>query len=309
MRSWKETVVAITGASSGIGRQLAIELARRGATVALLARRQDLLEALAETIRRDGGRARAIPCDVADRAQVERAIGAIAAEEGPIDVLVANAGVGLPTPAHRLDLDVVERLVRVNVLGVMYAVGAVLPAMLERGDGHLVAISSLAGWRGLPSSATYSATKAAVSTWMEGLRVELAPRGIRVTTVHPGFVRTPMTAKNDFPMPFLMDVQRAARIIVRGIEAGRRQINFPVPMVAVMRLARHLPDVVYDMLVAGAYPGSAASRASRSGKRPASGSAQGDHDLGAPRREDAPCGPRHPGRHRADGQTGGPPGG
>ncbi len=140
-------------------------------------------------------------------------------------------------------------MVRVNLIGAAYAIEAVLPEMLRRGRGHLVGVSSLAAYRGLPGSSGYCATKAGLSALLEALRPELKPRGIAVTTVHPGFVRTPMTAGAKHPQPFLMDVEPAARIIVRGIEAGRRRIDFPMPMVALMTLVRLMPGPIYDRVI------------------------------------------------------------
>jgi short-subunit dehydrogenase len=246
---WKGRVVFLTGASSGIGGELARTLGAKGARIALAARRKDKLDEVAESVRKAGGEALVLPVDVGDRVAVETAVAAAQTTFGPIQTLIANAGIGLPTPARCLDVDRVEEMFRVNFLGAVYATGAVLPAMLEAKGGHIVGVSSLAAWRGMPLTSTYSATKAALSAWLEGLRIELAPKRIQVTAVHPGFIRTPMTANNDFPMPFLMDADRAAAVIIGGIEAGRSEINFPLPMNVAMRLARHLPNVVYDSLI------------------------------------------------------------
>jgi short-subunit dehydrogenase len=162
---------------------------------------------------------------------------------------VANAGVGVFTPAKRLDAALVERVMRVNFLGLVYAVEAVLPGMLERRAGHIVGVSSLAGWRGFPKTSAYAASKAAMTSWLEGLRIELAHQGVRVTTVHPGFVRTPMTAPNPFRMPFLMEADVAARIIARGVERGRSEVNFPFPTAGFMHVMRRMPNFVYDLLM------------------------------------------------------------
>jgi short-subunit dehydrogenase len=241
----------ITGASSGIGAELARGLAAAGVPVGLVARRRDRLDALAAEISAAGGTAHVATADVAEPAQVRAAVAALADRLGPIDLLVANAGVGLASSALDFSAAPFERMVRVNLLGAAYAFEAVLPAMLERGRGHLVGVSSIAAYRGLPGSAGYSATKAALSSLLEGFRVELRRCGVAVTTVHPGFVRTEMTERAEDPQPFRMEVAPAARIILRGIAARRREVNFPLPLAGFMALARHWPNWFYDR-VAGA---------------------------------------------------------
>jgi short-subunit dehydrogenase len=237
----------ITGASSGIGTEMARELARRGYAVALLARRADLLQELAKQL----PNAVTLPCDVTDEAAVmsavragERALG------GPFDVAIANAGVGVTGYAAK-DVSDAERMMQVNYFGMLYLFHAVIPGMIERRSGRFAGIASLAGLRGLPTSAGYSASKAAMQTFLEAARVELAPFGIRVTTVNPGFIATSMTEKNKFRMPFLMKADKAARIIVDGIERGSRVVEFPRPMSLAMRLARILPAAVYDRVIGG----------------------------------------------------------
>src|SRR2546422_11681653 len=136
---------------------------------------------------------------------------------GPVDLLIANSGVGQPTPLEPQDVPLVETMFKVNTLGVIYAIEGVLPQMLQRGRGHLAAVSSLAAYKGMPGESAYCASKAAVNVYMEGLRIQLRPRNIFVTTICPGFVQTPMTVVNDFPMPFLMPVERAAQKIVKAL--------------------------------------------------------------------------------------------
>ena len=242
-------VAVVTGASSGIGAALARQLAARGVRVGLTSRRLDELEAVAGSIRAAGGTAAVATADAADPGATRAALARLAGELGPVDLLIANAGLGLSTPAEGFSAEVVERMVRVNLIGASYAIEAVLPEMLRRGRGHLVGVSSLAAYRGLPGSSGYCASKAGLSALLEALRPELKPRGIAVTTVHPGFVRTPMTAGQKNPQPFLMDADPAARVIVRGIEAGRRRIDFPMPMVALMTLVRLMPGPIYDRVI------------------------------------------------------------
>ncbi len=243
-------VAAITGASSGIGAELARQLARAGLRVGLTARRAVELGQVAEEIRAEGGTAEIAPADASDPAGTRAALGRIARQLGPIDLLIANAGVAVATPARAFSGDDFERMVRVNFIGVAHAIEAVLPTMLERGRGQIVGISSLAAYRGFPGSAGYAATKAGLTSLLEGLRAELRPLGVAVTIVHPGYVRTPMTAGRTRPRPFLMDPEPAARIILRGIAARRPRVDFPWPMVALLRLVRLLPDAAYDPLAA-----------------------------------------------------------
>lgn len=222
---------------------MARELARRGYGLALLARRRDLLDQLAEEL----PDATPIECDVTDSAAVRQAV----ARSGPFDVAIANAGVGMTGWAAKSVSDA-ELMMRVNYFGMLHLFDAVIPSMMERRSGHFAGIASLAGLRGVPTSSGYSASKAAMQTFLEAARVELAPFGIRVTTVNPGFIATAMTEKNRFKMPFLMQAEPAARVIVQGIERGARVIEFPRPMSIAARLARMAPAWFYDRVVAGA---------------------------------------------------------
>src|SRR5204862_2155193 len=165
----------------------------------------------------------ALPCDATDSAAVRAAVArGEAALGGPFDLAVANAGVGIPSHATKFDLADAELMVRVNVIGMMVLFDAVVPKMIERRSGHFAGVASLAGLRGLPASAVYSSTKAAMQAFLEATRVELAPHGVAVTTINPGFVVSPMTDKNKFKMPFLMTAERAARIIANGLERRAR---------------------------------------------------------------------------------------
>ena len=245
-------VALITGASSGIGVDLARLLAREGTKVALVARRKPLLDSLANEIRSGGGTALAIPCDVRERMPMHAAIAEASRELGPIDLLIANAGVGHVIPADEFDAALFEDTMRTNLFGVVYAVEAALPSMLERHAGHIVGVSSLAAYLGVPVTNAYCASKAALNSFLDGLRAEIADRGVKVTTVCPGFVRTPMTAKNTGAMPYLLEPDEAARRILRAVRAGRRVYNFPWPMAALMRFVRILPGAVVDGAVRNA---------------------------------------------------------
>ena len=222
----------ITGASSGIGLALARELSRRGWELLLLARRVELIEKLP--------RSEAVACDVTDADAVKQAV------RGAFDLAIANAGVGIRNHGAKFNLANAEQVLRVNFFGMLYLYDAVIPAMVERRSGRFAGVASVAGLRGLPYAAPYSASKAAMQTFLEASRVELAAHGVGVTIVNPGFVATPMTAKNKFPMPFVMTPERAARIIVDGLERGKRVIEFPRRMSLLMRAVRHMPDSLYD---------------------------------------------------------------
>jgi short-subunit dehydrogenase len=240
--SFANQVAVVTGASSGIGWALAKVLAGRGCKVGIVARRRSLLDRLADEITKSGGTVAASSADVGDRTQVLSAITDIAGRLGPVDLLIANAGVGAPTLVDPLNVADIETQFRVNTLGVVYAIEAVLPDMLRRGKGHLAAVSSLGAMKGLPGESAYCASKAAVNVFMEGLRIQLRDRGIAVTTICPGFVKTPMTAVNDFHMPFCLEADEAARRIVRALERRRKVFNFPLPTTLLMRLTHWLPD-------------------------------------------------------------------
>lgn len=235
-------VAILTGASSGIGRELAKELARNGFAVGLLARRQDALETLAEEIRASGGKTEFETADVAVREQVLVAIARLTDRLGPPDLLVANAGMGVPTTIEPMNVLEVEHLFKVNLFGVIYAIEAVLPAMLIRGSGHLAAVSSLASYKGFPGQSGYCASKAAIRFYMEGLRLQLRPRGISVTTICPGFVKTPMTDTHPFKMPFLMEADEAARRVTRALLRKKKVFNFPWPTTRLVKFSYWVPD-------------------------------------------------------------------
>lgn len=238
--------VVITGASSGLGAELAVELARRGHAIGLVARREEALLEVAERIRVAGGRAAIGVADVGDRAALGAAVAAIEDALGPTDIAVANAGVGGVNATTRFQLRWATDMLRTNVDGVLNLADIVLPKMIARRSGQFAAVSSLAGWRGLPGTGIYSASKAAVTTCMDAWRIELAPYGVAVTTIHPGFVKTPMTAKDKNPQPFLLEADDAARRMANGLLARKRTVEFPFQLAWIMRLAVALPAWVYE---------------------------------------------------------------
>ncbi len=235
-------VAVVTGASSGLGAALARELALRGERVGLIARRGNLIEALAAELREQGGTVATAEADVADRAALTAAVEQLRTQLGPIDLMVANAGLGLPDFLDPFSVDDIEAMIRVNLLGVVYSINAVLPEMLARRRGHIVGISSMGAYNGMPGSAGYCGSKAGVSTLLKGLRIQLRGTGVDVTTVCPGFIRTPMTDVNAFSMPWLQAPDVAARKVLRAIDRRAKVYNFPWQMAALMHILKRLPD-------------------------------------------------------------------
>lgn len=245
---WQSKVVLVTGASSGIGRGLALELARRGAMVGLLARREGALCEAVDEIAAHGGKAIALPADVTDANAVRGAVGALSKEFGPIDLAIANAGVGATVAARNLEPEGVANIFKVNVIGVVNCVTAVIPHMIERGRGQLAVISSLAAYRGLPKSAAYCSSKAAVSALFESLRLDLGPQGIEVTIIHPGFIKTPLTAGRQAKLPFLLEVDDAVKKMIRAIEKRKKSYAFPWQLATVVRAGMLMPNFMYDWI-------------------------------------------------------------
>lgn len=244
-------VAFITGASSGLGHGMARRLAHEGYAVAVTARRLPQLESLAREIRGEGGQALPLVLDVADAAAVRRAVEVCTRELGPVDLLVANAGISEQTGARGLSAATVERVMRVNFLGAVYAVESVLPGMLERDRGQLVAVGSLAGYGGLPLTAAYSASKGALHNFFESLRVDLRETGVDVTFITPGYVRSPLTDRNAHPMPFLVETDEGVERMVQAILRRDPLLTFPFPLATAVWLAQVLPSRLYDRIASG----------------------------------------------------------
>jgi short-subunit dehydrogenase len=238
----------ITGASSGIGAALARRLAAEGIAVALTARREDALRTLAGEIEAAGGSASVHPVDVSDPAATVAAVQAADDALGGLDLVIANAGVGSALWSGKLTWADCADVVAVNVAGATATLCAVLPRMVERKRGHLVGVSSIAGLRGLPKFAAYSASKAYLSTFIEALRADLRGTGVRVTDVRPGYVRTALTANNK-GMPFLITAEDAAERIWKAIRGRRSVITFPLPMAGGARIMAALPNPLFDRMM------------------------------------------------------------
>ncbi len=246
-------VAFITGASSGIGYELALELARQGYVLALTARRETLLDELAEKVKSIGTDALSITCDVSDQQQVRKAIEETVVHFKRIDLAILSAGISEPTVAEDFIAADFEKLLRTNLLGVSYCLEELVQIMVRQRNGVIAAISSLAADRGVPGSAGYCATKAALSSLFEGMRVDLKRFGVRLVTIEPGYVRTPMTASFG-NMPLVMEADASAKLILRRIESGDRVIRFPLPASILMKLLRVLPVTLFDLIVARRRP-------------------------------------------------------
>jgi NAD(P)-dependent dehydrogenase (short-subunit alcohol dehydrogenase family) len=242
--------VFITGASSGIGAALVRHYAAQGAHLGLAARRGAALQTLAAGA---GSPCHLYPLDVTDAPALAAAGADFIARCGVPDIVIANAGISVGTLTDEVDdLPAFRRVFDTNVMGMVNAFQPFVAAMKQAGAGRLVGVASVAGLRGLPGAGAYSASKAAAIAYLESLRVELRGSGVKVVTLAPGYIDTPMTEKNPYPMPFLMPVDRAVRSMARHIERGTRFAVMPWPMGIVARLLRLLPNAVFDALFAHA---------------------------------------------------------
>ena len=238
----------ITGASSGIGKGIALEIASRGAHLGLLARREELLSEIVGEAKKHNVKAVAAAADVRDVKAVREAADRFRKELGPIDVLIANAGIGTSDHATRLTPEHAANVMGINVLGAVNSVAAVMPEMVERKQGRLVAISSLAAYRGLSKSAAYCASKAAMSSYFESLRIDLRHTGVGVTIIHPGFIKTDLTAGRNAKMPYLMELDDAVKKIVSAIEREKRSYSFPWQLATIVRASMLMPPAMYDWI-------------------------------------------------------------
>jgi short-subunit dehydrogenase len=245
--SLRDRVVIITGASSGIGAATAVACGAEGMRVVLAARREALLQGVAAEVEAAGGEAMVCPTDVADAVQSAAMVAAVVERFGRVDVLLANAGIGSSGWLAEIAEEEIERLVAINLLGVIHCVRAVLPVMLAQGQGHILTVSSIAGGIAMPRIAVYAATKAGVHRFAEGLRREVRPRGIFVTDVVPGFIDTPMLARSEgIPKA---PVDALARAILAGLRRPRRAIVFPAWYQVILAANLSFPGLI-DWLLA-----------------------------------------------------------
>lgn len=248
----QKQVLWISGASTGIGRAVALEAASRGYRLALTARRAELLEKLKQEAIASGALETdilVVPGDVTDINSMQRVSQSISESLGTVDILLANAGGHIPSEGSRFDVAEYRSLFELNFFGVLNCIAAVLPQMEARGKGLVAGVSSVAGYRALPTAAAYGATKSALTYFLESLRFDVEKRGISVTVVSPGFVRTPLTDKNDFPMPCLVEPEYAARVIMDGLEKKSLEIHFPKRFTYFLKFLRLLPQGLYHQLL------------------------------------------------------------
>lgn len=243
--------VFITGASSGLGHELAKHYAAQGAHVGLVSRRIEPMTELIATLPGGAAHHGAYALDVTDAPAMSQAAKAFIERFGLPDIVIANAGIAVGTlTEHMGDLKAFDAVMRTNVLGVATTFASFALLMRKRGSGRLVGISSVAGVRGLPGSSAYSASKAALSAYLEALRVEMHGSGVKVINIRPGFVATPMTAVNPYPMPFILQPDEAARRFARAIKWGRAVATIPWQMACVAQLMKVLPCWLYDRIMA-----------------------------------------------------------
>lgn len=274
-QSFENQVVLITGAAAGIGRQLAIEFVRRGARIAAV----DLAQAPLEALMRDltevsGGRSPGAWAvgDVTRLDQMHQAATRLEADLGPVDVVVANAGIGMENPIVGFSAEVFAKQVAVNLVGIANTLEPVLPGMIQRRRGHIVTISSLASYRGVPLMAGYCASKAGASSFMDALRTELIPYKIACTTICPGWIKTNLTKNIDVPMPGLLSVERAVAIMMRAIERRQPYLAFPKQTLFLLLLNRILPTSVGDWLTLKVMGSALAKYAAKASPGPATAS-------------------------------------
>lgn len=240
---WK--TIWITGASSGIGLAIVRQIAATGAVIAISARSSGNLRELAD----EYSNVYAFPLDVTDEKAVAKCVIDIEAAHGPIDLAILNAGVSANSTEARPEAELFRVIYETNILGVTNAVAALVPAMSKRGAGHISWVASLAGYNGIPGSAVYNSSKAALITLAEASYFELAAKGIDLSLINPGFVRTPLTAKNRFPMPFMIEPEKAAAIIIKGLRRKKFEIAFPWQMALGAKFLRIMPYPVFFQII------------------------------------------------------------
>ena len=245
----------ITGASSGIGRALAGVLAKRGVEVWVAARRQSALDELVAEIVANGGRAHAVSLDVSQPEATEATVSKLNEAVGGFNLVVANAGIGgQQQPVARQTLSGVRETIETNFLGAVATLLPVVPSMIARGSGHLVGVTSLAGEVPLPTAADYGTSKCAFSFFLASAASDLEPHGITVTDVRPGFVKTPLTDKNSFEMPFIVELDRAAHIIDSGLRRKKRTLRFPFPLAFGIAAGNALPTGLRNAVIRSKRP-------------------------------------------------------
>lgn len=246
----RQPTVLLTGAANGIGRATALALAARGTPLGLIDRDGSALAAVVQDVRETGATVADATVDVTDHEGLLRAVSSIESVIGPVEVLVACAGIGTLTLVPHLDTPVLRQTLEVNLIGVAQSIEAVLPGMIARGRGHVIGVASMAGYRGFPWMISYSASKAALIAYLEALRPGLRRRGVTVTTVCPGFVRTRLCTTVPYQRPIKMiEPEQAARYLVRAVDKRPRNCIFPFSMRIGLAILRYMPDRIFDGLM------------------------------------------------------------
>ena len=248
IKDWTGKRVWVIGASQGIGEALARALLARKAKVALSARGRERLEEIAETA---GGESLVLPVDVTQPEEIAAAFSSLRGQWDGVDLVLIVAGTHRSVRAWELNREIVRTLIDTNLIGVFNVLEAIVPGLLEQGKGGVGVVSSVAGYRGLPTALVYGATKAALINLAETLYLDLKPRGLDVYLVNPGFVKTPLTDKNEFKMPALISAEEAAGHTLRGLERGAFEIDYPKRFTLAMKLLRVLPYWLYFRAVRG----------------------------------------------------------
>ena len=243
----QNSVIVITGASSGIGSQLAKDLAKEGAQLALIARRIELLNSLSDQLSLHT-KVISYKCDVCIKDEVAQTVEQIKKDFGKIDAVILNSGIGITTSALEYNSEAAEKTFCTNVFGAIYFIERVLPEFISEKRGTIVGLSSLGDSKGFPKSGFYSASKSALTIILESLRIELKKYNVRVVTIKPGFVKTPMTDKNNFDMPFLMSVEKASNIILNRLKKNKDIIEFPLLTALGAKFLKLLPARIFEFL-------------------------------------------------------------
>ncbi|MEN8192704.1 MAG: SDR family NAD(P)-dependent oxidoreductase [Bacteroidota bacterium] len=245
---FENKTILITGASTGIGKAISQKLLQKNCNLVLIARRDELITEFVNNSKDLSANVKIIKSDVSNKEDVQRAYDSAIEAFGRIDVAILNSGVGNNVTAETFKSEYAENTMNINFLGVVYWVEQLLPEMMKRRDGIIAPVSSLADNRGYSGSGFYSASKAALSIFSEGLSVDLKKYGIKILTIKPGFVKTPMTSKNGFKMPFLMSADKSADYIIKGIEKEKSTIQFPLPTVLGAKLIGLIPSWLYRLI-------------------------------------------------------------